>query len=125
MVHMKILKKCGGELENALRSRCIEPCSTEEYINALEDIVKRTKIGRNWKKLDIKSLNKPFIKKDKPRETFKPNTSNSNEQRKCHKCGGIEHLANNCLKKSKINEIVETEDNNDKEEEYYSEKDTE
>ncbi|MBW0491715.1 hypothetical protein O181_031430 [Austropuccinia psidii MF-1] len=28
MVYMKILKKCGGELENALRSRCIEPCST-------------------------------------------------------------------------------------------------
>ncbi|MBW0513775.1 hypothetical protein O181_053490 [Austropuccinia psidii MF-1] len=48
MAHMKILKKCGGELEHALRSRCIEPCSTKEYINALEDIVKRTKIGRNW-----------------------------------------------------------------------------
>ncbi|MBW0567583.1 hypothetical protein O181_107298 [Austropuccinia psidii MF-1] len=64
MVHRKILEKCGGELEHALRSRCIEPCSTEEYINALEDIVTRTKIGRTWKKLDIKSLNKPFNKKD-------------------------------------------------------------
>ncbi|MBW0518632.1 hypothetical protein O181_058347 [Austropuccinia psidii MF-1] len=62
MVHLKILKKCGGELEHALRSRCIEPCSTEEYINAPEDIVKRTKIGRTWKKLDIKSPNKPFVK---------------------------------------------------------------
>ncbi|MBW0593851.1 hypothetical protein O181_133566, partial [Austropuccinia psidii MF-1] len=87
MVHMKILKKCGGELEHALRSRCIEPCSTEEYINALEVIVKRTKIGKTWKKLDIKSPNKPFIKKDKSKEAFKPNTSNNNEQRKCHKCG--------------------------------------
>ncbi|MBW0520785.1 hypothetical protein O181_060500 [Austropuccinia psidii MF-1] len=74
MVHMKILNKCGGELEHALRSRFIEPCSTEEYINALEDIVTRTEIGRTWKKLDIKSSNKPFIKKDKPRETFKPIT---------------------------------------------------
>ncbi|MBW0516887.1 hypothetical protein O181_056602 [Austropuccinia psidii MF-1] len=35
MVHMKILKKCGGELENALRRRFIKPCFTEEYINAL------------------------------------------------------------------------------------------
>ncbi|MBW0578773.1 hypothetical protein O181_118488 [Austropuccinia psidii MF-1] len=104
MVHMKILKKCGGELEHALRSRCIEPCSTEEYINALEDIVTRTKIGRTWKKLDNKSPNKPFIKKDKPRETLNPNTSNNNEQRKCHKCG---------------------EDHNDKEEESDSEKETE
>ncbi|MBW0560812.1 hypothetical protein O181_100527 [Austropuccinia psidii MF-1] len=125
MVHIKILKKCGGELENSLRSRCIEPFSTEEYINALEEIVTRTKIGRTWKKLDIKSPNKPFIKKDKPRETLKPNTSKNNEQRKCHKCGCIGHLANNCLKKAKINEIVETEDHNDKGEEYDSEKDTE
>ncbi|MBW0571852.1 hypothetical protein O181_111567 [Austropuccinia psidii MF-1] len=81
MVHMKILTKCGGELQHALRSRCIEPCSTEEYINALEDIVTRKKIGRNWKKLDIKSPNKPFIKKDKSKEAFKPNISNNNEQK--------------------------------------------
>ncbi|MBW0528181.1 hypothetical protein O181_067896 [Austropuccinia psidii MF-1] len=103
MVHMKILKKCGGELDNVLISRFIELFSTEEYINALEDIVTSTKIGRTWKKLDIKSSNKPFIKKDKTREHFKLNTSNSNEQRKCHKCGGIGHLANNCLKKAKTN----------------------
>ncbi|MBW0535950.1 hypothetical protein O181_075665 [Austropuccinia psidii MF-1] len=125
MVHMKIPRKSGGELEHSLRIRCIEPCSTEEYINALKDIVTRTKIGRTWKRLDIKSPNKPFIKKDKPKEAFKPNTSNINEQRKCHKCGGIGHLANNCLKKAKINEIVEMEDHNDKEEESDSEKDTE
>ncbi|MBW0520772.1 hypothetical protein O181_060487 [Austropuccinia psidii MF-1] len=125
MVHMKILKKCGGELEYALRSRCIEPCSTGEYINALEDIVTRTKIGRTCKKLDIKIPEKPFIKEDKPREPFKPNTPNSNEQRKCHKWGGIGHLANNFLKKAKINEIVEREDHNKKEEEYDSKKDTE
>ncbi|MBW0567087.1 hypothetical protein O181_106802 [Austropuccinia psidii MF-1] len=55
IVHMKIPKKCGVELEHALRSRCIEPCSTEEYSNALQDIVTRTKIGRTWKKLDINS----------------------------------------------------------------------
>ncbi|MBW0525232.1 hypothetical protein O181_064947 [Austropuccinia psidii MF-1] len=125
MVHMKIFKKRGGELENSQRIRCIETCSTEEYINTLEDIVTRTKIGRTWKKLEIKSPNKPFIKKDKPRETLNPNTPNNNEKIKCHICGGIGHLANNCLKKAKINEIVETEDHNDKEEESDSEKDTE
>ncbi|MBW0564436.1 hypothetical protein O181_104151 [Austropuccinia psidii MF-1] len=122
---MKILKKCGGELEHALRSRCIEPCSTEEYINALEDIVTRTKIGRTWNKLDIKSPNKPFIKKDKPREALKPNTSNNNEQRKCHKCGGIGHLANNCVQKAKTKEIVEKDDHNHTKGESDSEKDTE
>ncbi|MBW0549009.1 hypothetical protein O181_088724 [Austropuccinia psidii MF-1] len=124
MVHMKLLKKCGGELEHSLRSGFIEPCSTEEYINALEDIVTRTKIGRTWKRLEIKSPNKPFIKKDNPKEPFQPNTSN-NEEREFHKCGSIEHLANNCLKKAKVNEIVETKDYNDKEDKFYSEKDTE
>ncbi|MBW0512154.1 hypothetical protein O181_051869 [Austropuccinia psidii MF-1] len=125
VVHMKILKKFGGELKHALRSRCIEPCSTEEYMNALEDIVTRTKTGRNWKKLDIKSPNKLFMKKDKSKEAFRLNTSNRNEKRKCHKCGDIGHLANHCIKKAKINEIVETEDYNYKEEESDSEKDTE
>ncbi|MBW0545900.1 hypothetical protein O181_085615 [Austropuccinia psidii MF-1] len=125
MVHMKILNKCGGELEHALRSRCIEPCSREDYINAIEDIVTRPKTGRTWKKFHIKSPNKPFIKKDKSKEAFKPNTSNNNEQRKFHKCEGIGHLANNFLKKAKINEIVETEDPNEEEEESDSEKDTE
>ncbi|MBW0462391.1 hypothetical protein O181_002106 [Austropuccinia psidii MF-1] len=114
MVHMMIVKKCRGELEHPLRSRCIEPCSPEEYIHALEDIVTRTKIGRTWKKLDSKIPKKPFIKKDKPREIFKNNTPSTNEQRKFHKCGGIRHLANNCFKKAKTDEIVETEDQNDK-----------
>ncbi|MBW0535075.1 hypothetical protein O181_074790 [Austropuccinia psidii MF-1] len=125
MVHKKILKKCGGELEHDLRSSFIDPCSKEEYINSPKDIVRRTKIGRKWKKLNIKSTNELFIKKYKPRETFKPNTPNNNEQIKCHKCGGIRHLANNCLKKAQINEIVETEDHNEKEEESDSKKDTE
>ncbi|MBW0568875.1 hypothetical protein O181_108590 [Austropuccinia psidii MF-1] len=62
---------------------------------------------------------------DKSKEAFKTNTSNNNEQRKCHKCGRIGHLANHCLKKAKINEIVETEDHNEKEKESHSEKDTE
>ncbi|MBW0533412.1 hypothetical protein O181_073127 [Austropuccinia psidii MF-1] len=82
-------------------------------------------MGRTWKKLDIKGLNRPFIKKDKPRKYFRPNTCNSNEQGKCHKFGGIGHVANNCLQKAKINEIVETEDHNAKGEDSDSEKDTE
>ncbi|MBW0506192.1 hypothetical protein O181_045907 [Austropuccinia psidii MF-1] len=122
---IKIPKKCGGEMEHSLRSRCKEPCSTEESNNVLEDIVKRTKIGRKWKKLNIKSPKKPFMKKDKPKEPFKPNTTNTNEQRKCHKCGAMGHLANNFLKKEKINGMVEIEYHNEKEDESDSEKDTE
>ncbi|MBW0546930.1 hypothetical protein O181_086645 [Austropuccinia psidii MF-1] len=119
MVHMKLLKKCGGELEHSLKSRLIEPCSTEGYIYSLEDVVTRTKIGRTWKNLDIESSNKPIIKKDKPGKPFKPNTSNTNDQRKYYKWGGIGHLANKCLKQAKINEIVKNKEESD------SEKDTE
>ncbi|MBW0497875.1 hypothetical protein O181_037590 [Austropuccinia psidii MF-1] len=114
------------EILNALYPEiCIEPCSTEEYIDALEYIVIRTEVGRTWKKLDIKSPNKLFIKQYEPRKTLNPNKSNSNEQRKCHKCGGIRHLANNCLKKAKINEIVEIENHDYKEEESDSGKENE
>ncbi|MBW0505531.1 hypothetical protein O181_045246 [Austropuccinia psidii MF-1] len=70
MMQMKILEICGGELEHSLGSRCLEPCSTEDYINALEDIVARPKIGRTWKTLDYKISNKPVIREDKPREPF-------------------------------------------------------
>ncbi|MBW0508598.1 hypothetical protein O181_048313 [Austropuccinia psidii MF-1] len=106
MVHMKILQRCGGELENFLRTRHIEPCCTEKYINALEDIVTRTKIGRTWKTLDIESSNKPFIKKDRTREPFKPNIPHTKEQREFHKCGGIGHLANNSSKRQKLMEFA-------------------
>ncbi|MBW0473696.1 hypothetical protein O181_013411 [Austropuccinia psidii MF-1] len=75
--------------------------------------------------MDTNSPKKSFIKKDKPKDPFKTNTPNTNEKRKYHKCGGIGHLTNNCLKNAKINEIVETEDYNDKEVESESEKDDE
>ncbi|MBW0488553.1 hypothetical protein O181_028268 [Austropuccinia psidii MF-1] len=122
IVHPKILKRYGGELEHSLRSRFIEIFSTEEYINALEDMVTRIKIGRTWKKLDIEIPNKPFIKNDKPREPFKPN--NTKEQRKCHKFGGVGHLANDFCKKAKLNKFFEAGNFNDKEEESSSLKDT-
>ncbi|MBW0553945.1 hypothetical protein O181_093660 [Austropuccinia psidii MF-1] len=48
MIHKRILGKCGGDLEHALRSRCIEPCPTEDYINFMQEITTRKKIGRNW-----------------------------------------------------------------------------
>ncbi|MBW0471977.1 hypothetical protein O181_011692 [Austropuccinia psidii MF-1] len=44
MINMKIFRKCGGELEHAIKCRCVEPCSTEEYIKAMEDIITRTRI---------------------------------------------------------------------------------
>ncbi|MBW0561898.1 hypothetical protein O181_101613 [Austropuccinia psidii MF-1] len=45
MVHKRILIKCGGDLDHAVRSRCIDPCSTEDYFNAMEEITTRTCYG--------------------------------------------------------------------------------
>ncbi|MBW0546328.1 hypothetical protein O181_086043 [Austropuccinia psidii MF-1] len=104
MVHKRILRKCGGDLEHAIRSRCIEPCSTEDYINAMEDITTRTKIGRNLYKspIDNKASGNPISKPNKPQERL---------PLKGHKCGCTSHLANNCAKKTRINEIeIEKDD---------------
>ncbi|MBW0569198.1 hypothetical protein O181_108913 [Austropuccinia psidii MF-1] len=35
MINMKILRKCGGELKHAVKCRCVDPCSSEDYINAM------------------------------------------------------------------------------------------
>ncbi|MBW0509679.1 hypothetical protein O181_049394 [Austropuccinia psidii MF-1] len=43
MVHKRILRKCGGDFENSIRSRCIGPFSKEVYIHAMEEITTRTK----------------------------------------------------------------------------------
>ncbi|MBW0499892.1 hypothetical protein O181_039607 [Austropuccinia psidii MF-1] len=98
MVHKRILRKCGGDLEHAIRSRCIEPCSTEDYINAMEDIPTRAKIGRNWYKptMDNKTTGKPIPKPNKP---------HVKDPLKCHKCGSTSHFANTCPKRTRINEI--------------------
>ncbi|MBW0552369.1 hypothetical protein O181_092084 [Austropuccinia psidii MF-1] len=101
MIHKRILRKCCGGLEHTIRSRCIEPCSTKDYINAMEDITIRNKIGRNWYKppIDNKTRGKPISKPNKPHEKA-PVT--------CHKCGSTSHLANICSKKARSSEI-ETE----------------
>ncbi|MBW0575706.1 hypothetical protein O181_115421, partial [Austropuccinia psidii MF-1] len=79
MINMKILSKFGGELEHAIKSRCVEPCSTEDYINAMEDIITRTRIGKTWTKIPMESKMVPKI----PREDERP----ERPVLKCHKCG--------------------------------------
>ncbi|MBW0500980.1 hypothetical protein O181_040695 [Austropuccinia psidii MF-1] len=98
MIHKRILRQCSGDLEHAIRSRCIKPCSTEDYINSMEDITTIKKIGRNWYKplMDKKTSGKPIPKPNKPHDKG---------LLKCHKCGSRSNLANTCPKKTRINEI--------------------
>ncbi|MBW0542185.1 hypothetical protein O181_081900 [Austropuccinia psidii MF-1] len=96
MINMKILRKCGGGLEHTITCRCVEPCSTEDYINAMEDISTRTRIGKTWNKISMESKTVKTIS----REDRKP----ERPVLKCHKCGSASNLAKNCTKKTKINE---------------------
>ncbi|MBW0565934.1 hypothetical protein O181_105649 [Austropuccinia psidii MF-1] len=97
MINMKILRKCGGELEHAIKCRCVETCSTEDYINAMENTITRTRIGRTWVRVPMESkmvskTSKEYKRPERP-------------VLKCHKCGSTSNSANTCTKKTKINEV--------------------
>ncbi|MBW0565097.1 hypothetical protein O181_104812 [Austropuccinia psidii MF-1] len=79
MINIKILRKCGGELEHAIKCRCGEPCSTGDYINAMENIITRTRTGKAWTKNPMESRMTQRISRDdkKPERPVL----------KCHKCG--------------------------------------
>ncbi|MBW0483004.1 hypothetical protein O181_022719 [Austropuccinia psidii MF-1] len=96
MSHMKILIKCGGELENAIKCRCLEPCSTEYYIKAMEDIIYRTRIGKTRTRVPMgsKMVSKPSREDKRPERLVV----------KCHKFGSTSTLASTCTKKAKIDE---------------------
>ncbi|MBW0560814.1 hypothetical protein O181_100529 [Austropuccinia psidii MF-1] len=96
IINMKILRKCGGELEHAIKLRCVEPCSREDYINSMEYIIIRTRIGKTWTRVPMESkmVSKNSREDKRPERPFL----------KCHKCGGTSHLANTCTKRTKINE---------------------
>ncbi|MBW0528676.1 hypothetical protein O181_068391 [Austropuccinia psidii MF-1] len=68
IINISILRKFGGDLEDAIRSRFIEPCSTENYISSMEDITTKTNIGRNWYKppIDNKAGGKPISRPNRP-----------------------------------------------------------
>ncbi|MBW0564341.1 hypothetical protein O181_104056 [Austropuccinia psidii MF-1] len=97
IINMKILRKCGGELEHAIKCRFLEPCSTEDYINAMEDIITRTRIGNTWVRVPMESK---MIS-----ETATEGKWPQRHVLKCHKCGSTSNLANTCMKKTKIDEV--------------------
>ncbi|MBW0487454.1 hypothetical protein O181_027169 [Austropuccinia psidii MF-1] len=102
MINMKKLRKCGGELGHSIKWRCVEPCSTEDYINAMEDIITRTRIGKTWTRIpmEFKIVSK----------TPKGGKRTERPVLNCHKCGSHSCLANTFTNKTKINEAQCTEE---------------
>ncbi|MBW0474086.1 hypothetical protein O181_013801 [Austropuccinia psidii MF-1] len=97
MIDMKILREFGGELEFVIKCRCVEPFSSEDYINSMKDVITRTRIGKTWTRnpMESKMAPKILIENKRPERPVL----------KCHKCGSTSHLSNTCTKKSKINEV--------------------
>ncbi|MBW0554001.1 hypothetical protein O181_093716 [Austropuccinia psidii MF-1] len=97
IINMKILREYGEELDHAIKCRFVEPFSTEDYINAMEDIISRTRIGKTWTRVPMESkmVSKPPREDKRPEKPFL----------KGHKCGSASNLTNTCTKKTKINEV--------------------
>ncbi|MBW0554745.1 hypothetical protein O181_094460 [Austropuccinia psidii MF-1] len=107
MIHRKVLRQCGGDLEHAVKSRTTEQSSAEDIINILEEVTTRTKIGSSRANLKAR-FNTPW--KDSVDKNSKENSNNVKYKpadiiRKCHIFQSTTHLANTCPKRGKINEI--------------------
>ncbi|MBW0564904.1 hypothetical protein O181_104619 [Austropuccinia psidii MF-1] len=59
MIHRTILRQCGGDVENAVKSRTTEKSSEEDIINILEEVTTRTRIGSSRVNLKT-SFNTPW-----------------------------------------------------------------
>ncbi|MBW0522277.1 hypothetical protein O181_061992 [Austropuccinia psidii MF-1] len=112
MIHRKLLRQCGGDLENAVERRTTEQYSEEDIINSLEEVTTRTRTGSSGVNLKT-GLNTPW--KDSVEKSPKENS-------RFHIFQNTTHLANAVLGKGKINEIdIEKEPNFEK---YYDLKNT-
>ncbi|MBW0496109.1 hypothetical protein O181_035824 [Austropuccinia psidii MF-1] len=98
MRNYKLLKQIPGELEHEVKCRCNHNCTINEIANTLQDIRKRTNIGKYspFKSHGLKKK-QPFRVelKDKPRERVAEVTKKKNS---CKNCGSTDHYANNCPK---------------------------
>ncbi|MBW0533274.1 hypothetical protein O181_072989 [Austropuccinia psidii MF-1] len=107
MIHRKILRQCGGDLEHAVKIRTTEQSSEKDTINILEEVTTRTRIGSSRVNLKTRFNTHWKDSVDKsPRENFNNMKYKSADIiRKCHICQRTTNLANTCPKRGKINEI--------------------
>ncbi|MBW0551996.1 hypothetical protein O181_091711 [Austropuccinia psidii MF-1] len=107
MIHEKILRQCGVDLEHAVKSRTTEKPSAEDIINLLEEVNTRIRISSSRVNLKTR-FNTPW--KDSADNNSKENLNNIQYKyayaiRKFHICQITTHLSNACPRKGKINKI--------------------
>ncbi|MBW0591660.1 hypothetical protein O181_131375 [Austropuccinia psidii MF-1] len=90
-----------GELEHAVKFKCNHNCTLDDISNTLEDLRKKTNIGKYspYKSSGFREKHPFRVEfKDKPRERVEEVTKKKNS---CHNCGSTDHYANNCPKAKK------------------------
>ncbi|MBW0499258.1 hypothetical protein O181_038973 [Austropuccinia psidii MF-1] len=113
MRNHKLLTKITGELEHAVTCRCNHNCTVDDITNTLQDVRKRTNIGKYTPYNSSGFKEKQSFRVDfkyKPRERVAEVAKNKNS---CHNCGSADHYANNCPKAKKkvyaIEKVAEEE----------------
>ncbi|MBW0539661.1 hypothetical protein O181_079376 [Austropuccinia psidii MF-1] len=90
-----------GELKHAVKCRCNQNCTLDEIANTLQDLRKRTNIGKYTphKSSGLKEK-QPFRVEiqDKPRERLAEVAKKKNS---CHTYGSTDHYSKNCPKAKK------------------------
>ncbi|MBW0498219.1 hypothetical protein O181_037934 [Austropuccinia psidii MF-1] len=87
MRNPKLLKKMPGELKNSVKCRCKQGCPLDDIANTLQDVSKRTNIGKYYQFKSNSFKEKQPLRvefKDKPKETVAEVTKKKNY---CHNCG--------------------------------------
>ncbi|MBW0461045.1 hypothetical protein O181_000760 [Austropuccinia psidii MF-1] len=111
MRNHKILTQMPGETEHEIKPRWNQSCTLDDIENTLQDVKKRTNIGKysQYKGSSFKEK-QPFRVdfKDKPKERVAEVTKKKNS---CPNCGSTDHYANNCPKaKKKVYAIEQVPD---------------
>ncbi|MBW0509552.1 hypothetical protein O181_049267 [Austropuccinia psidii MF-1] len=101
MRNHKLLTQIPGEIEHAVKCRCNQNCTLDDIANTLQDVRKRTNIGKFAPYRSSSFKEKQLFRvefKDKPKKRVAEVAKKKNS---CHNCGSTDHYANNCLKAKK------------------------
>ncbi|MBW0517886.1 hypothetical protein O181_057601 [Austropuccinia psidii MF-1] len=105
--NQKLFKQIPGGLWNEIKFRNGQSCTVDDISNTLQDVSKRTNIGKYspYKSRSFKEK-QPFRvnKKDKTKEIVAEVTSKKNS---FHNCGSTDHYANNCPKAKRKVYVIE------------------
>ncbi|MBW0511747.1 hypothetical protein O181_051462 [Austropuccinia psidii MF-1] len=101
MMNQKLLTLISGELEHAVKCRCSQICTLDDIESTLQNIWKRTNIGKYSPEESSGFREKQHFRvdfKDKPRERVAEVKKKKNS---CHNCDSADHYANNWPKSKK------------------------